>query len=267
MTDAVPILLAMIAVASAGGFLYVTRRSDPQPVADLGKVKSATWLIGFAVLAAALVAVMSEGNVALSAFAALIAVLSVLQWRLYQKRKYDAAFSRQFLPALEVIVRGLQSGMPLLSALQVVQKEIGGPVSVEFKRLLDDLSLGIPMSQAAERFAARMPAREVVFFAHVIGVQHRTGGRLSEALGNLADTLRAQQHFAQRVRTLSQEARSSAVIIGVIPLFVAFGLFLLSPSYITVLFTTGTGQIVVLLSCLWMGAGAYIMKRMVQIDA
>lgn len=267
MTEWLPILLALIAAASAGAFLYVTRRSDPNPVADLEQAKSAAWLIGAAVLAAALVTVFSDGNVALAAIAALVAVLAVLQWRLYRRRKYDAAFSRQFLPALEVIVRGLQSGMPLLSALQVVQKEIGGPVSVEFKRLLDDLSLGIPMSQAAERFTARMPAREVVFFAHVIAVQHRTGGRLSEALGNLADTLRAQQHFAQRVRTLSQEARSSAVIIGAIPLFVAFGLFLLSPSYITVLFTTGTGQIVVLLCCLWMGAGAYIMKRMVQIDA
>jgi tight adherence protein B len=267
MTDAVPILLAMIAAASAGAFVYMTRRSDPLSVADMGKARSALVLAGSTLLAAALAAVLSDGNVALSAVAGLVAALAVLQWRLYRKRAYDAAFSRQFLPALEVIVRGLQSGMPLLSALQVVQKEIGGPVSIEFKRLLDDLSLGIPMSQAAERFAARMPAREVVFFAHVISVQNRTGGRLSEALGNLADTLRTQQHFAQRVRTLSQEARSSAIIIGVIPLFVAFGLFLLSPSYITVLFTTGMGQIVLFLSCLWMGAGAYIMKRMIQIDA
>lgn len=182
------------------------------------------------------------------------------------QRRYRAGFRRQFLPALEIIVRGLRSGMPLLPALQVVQKEVSGPVQAEFRRLLDDLSLGLPLPQAVERMAERLPLTEVQFFAAVIALQARTGGRLSEALENLAGTLRGRDLLDQRIRTVSQEARTSALIIGVLPLFVMLGLFLLNPDYIMPLFVHPLGQAVLAGSALWMGCGVWIMKRMTVID-
>lgn len=212
------------------------------------------------------VAVLANGVGLASITLGLMAPLAFLQWRAYRLRKYQDEFAKQFLPALEVIVRGLKSGMPLIAALQVVQKEIGGPVQTEFRRLLDDLSLGMTLAQAVERLATRIPSREAGFFAHVVAMQSRTGGRLSEALGNLADTLRARNQFVQKVRIVSQEARSSALIIGALPFLVAFVLFLLNPAYISLLFTTTLGQVVAVLCLAWMGLGALIMKRMVEID-
>ena len=184
----------------------------------------------------------------------------------HQLARYRAGFRRQFLPAIEIIVRGLRSGMPLLPALQVVQKEVGGPVRIEFRRLLDDLALGLPLAQAVDRMADRIPTTEVQFFAAVIGLQARTGGRLSEALENLAGTLRARDQLDQRIRTVSQEARTSALIIAVLPLLVMLGLFLLNPDYIAQLFIHPLGQAVLVGSALWMGCGAWIMKRMTVID-
>lgn len=211
-------------------------------------------------------AVVTQGIGLAAVTLGLIAPLAFLQLRAFRARRYQHEFAQQFLPALEVIVRGLKSGMPLIAALQVVQKEIGGPVQAEFRRLLDDLSLGMTLAQAVERLATRIPSREAGFFAHVVAMQSRTGGRLSEALGNLADTLRARNQFAQKVRIVSQEARSSALIIGILPFLVAFVLFLLNPAYISLMFTTTLGQVVVVLCLVWMGLGALIMKRMVEID-
>jgi tight adherence protein B len=118
-------------------------------------------------------------GVALGAGLGPVVVWQFLQWNL---RRYRAGFRQQFLPALDIIVRGLRSGMPLIPALQVVHKEVTGPVRAEFRRLLDDLALGLPLTQAVERMATRIPTTEVQFFAAVIGFQARTGGRLSEAL-------------------------------------------------------------------------------------
>lgn len=192
----------------------------------------------------------------------------VVVWLVLQRgqARYRTAFRRQFLPAVEIIVRGLRSGMPLISALQVVQKEIDGPVRIEFRRLLDDLALGLSLSEAVERVTDRVPLTEVQFFAAAIAFQARTGGRLSEALENLAGTLRARTQLDQRIRTVSQEARTSAVIIGVLPVFVALGLFLLSPEYISLLFADPMGQAVLIGAGAWMLCGIWIMRRMTVID-
>jgi tight adherence protein B len=217
-------------------------------------------------LGAGVGALVANGVGLVSIALGLMAPLAFLQLSAYSVRRYQDDFRGQFLPALEVIVRGVKAGMPLIAALQVVQKEVGGSVQMEFGRLLDDLSLGMTLAQAVERLAARIPSRETLFFAHVVAMQSRTGGRLSEALGNLADALRARDQFAQKVRVLSQEARTSAIIIGALPFVIAFLLFMLNPSYVSVLFTTPMGQVVVAISLMWMGVGALIMKRMVEID-
>lgn len=182
-----------------------------------------------------------------------------------RRRAYIDGFGYQFLPALEIIVRGMRSGMPLISALEVVRTEIGGPVRVEFQRLLDDMSIGLSLTQAVARLAERVPLTEVQFFSIVISVQSRTGGRLSEALENLAGTLRDRAQLALRIRTVSQEARTSAAIIAALPVFVTAGLFLFNPSYISVLFTQPIGIAVFCVCLVWMAVGSLIMKRMTEI--
>lgn len=182
-----------------------------------------------------------------------------------RRQAYLAGFGHQFLPALDIIVRGMRSGMPLISALEVVRTEIGGPVRIEFQRLLDDMSIGLSLTEAVDRLADRVPLTEVQFFAIVIGVQTRTGGRLSEALENLAGTLRDRRHLELRIRTVSQGARTSAAIIAALPVFVTAGLFLFNPSYISVLFVHPLGIAVFCFCLLWMAVGSLIMRRMTEI--
>lgn len=192
--------------------------------------------------------------------------LSIWLYVRRQRAAYLRGFDRQFLPALDIIVRGLRSGMPVIAALQVVQRETEGPVRTEFRRLLDDLSLGLTLTQAVDRLAERVPLTEVRFFAVVIGLQSRTGGRLSETLENLAGTLRDRNQLNSRIRVVSQEARTSAKIIAALPVFVAGGLFLLNPAYISVLFTQTLGIVVLCVSLFWMGLGGFIMRRMTEIN-
>lgn len=182
-----------------------------------------------------------------------------------QRQAYVQGFAQQFLPALDIIVRGMRSGMPLIAALDVVKREVAGPVQIEFQRLLDDMSIGLSLPHSVERLAERVPLTEVQFFSIVIGVQSRTGGRLSEALENLAGTLRDRKHLELRIRTVSQEARTSAAIIAALPIFVTAGLFLFNPAYISVLFTQPTGLAVFGFCLLWMVIGSLVMKKMTEI--
>lgn len=175
-------------------------------------------------------------------------------------------FSADFANAIDIIVRGVRSGMALADGLKTIAAEMDEPLRSEFATVVRDQTLGVPLDEAVQRLADRVPLSETSFFAIVIGIQSKTGGNLSEALSNLSKVVRGRKHIAAKIRAMSSEAISSAAIIGSMPPLVMGVLFLVSPDYLSVLFTTGTGNLILAGSLVWMGIGCLVMRGMIRFD-
>lgn len=175
-------------------------------------------------------------------------------------------FSAEFPNALDVIVRGVKSGMPLIDCLKSIASDAQEPVKGEFTEIIEDQTLGVPIDEALHRMANRVPLSEANFFAIVIAIQSRTGGNLSEALGNLSKVLRDRKNLRGKIRAMSAEAKASAGIIGSMPIVVATLLYFVSPDYIGLLFSTSLGHIVLAGSGLWMFTGILVMRQMINFD-
>ncbi|WEX75057.1 type II secretion system F family protein [Sinorhizobium numidicum] len=188
---------------------------------------------------------------------------------IYVNAKRKARFKRfgaEFPNAVDVIVRGLKAGLPMTDCLRVIAAEAQEPVKGEFVTIAQDQTLGIPVDEAVQRMCERIPLPEANFFAIVIAIQSRTGGSLAEALGNLSKVLRERKKMAGKIKAMSAEAKSSAGIIGALPFFVAGAVYLTSPDYIALLFTTLIGKIVLGGCALWMSIGTFIMRKMINFD-
>jgi tight adherence protein B len=175
-------------------------------------------------------------------------------------------FSDEFPNAVDVVVRGVKAGLPLIDCLKVIAAEAQQPVSTEFQEIVEDQTLGMPLPEAVERLPERIPLSETNFFAIVIAIQARSGGSLSEALSNLSKVLRDRKKMAGKIRAMSAEAKSSAGIIGSLPMVVAVLVYFTSPDYILLLFQTTTGNIVLGISGLWMFIGVMVMRKMINFD-
>lgn len=177
-----------------------------------------------------------------------------------------ATFASEFPNALDIIVRGVRAGLPLADCLRIIGAEAQEPVSGEFRSIVHDQTFGIPLDEAVERMAERVPLSESSFFAIVIAIQSRTGGNLSEALGNLSKVLRDRKQMKAKIKAMSAEAKASAGIIGSMPVAVAVLLYFSSPDYIALLFTTPAGNIVLAGSGLWMLLGILVMRKMINFN-
>lgn len=175
-------------------------------------------------------------------------------------------FSAEFPNAVDVIVRGLKAGLPVSDCLRVIAAEAQEPVRSEFIAIVQDQTLGMPIDEAVQRLWERVPLPEANFFAIVIGIQSKTGGSLSEALGNLSKVLRERKKMQAKIKAMSSEAKSSAGIIGVLPFLVAGAVYFTSPDYMSLLFSTLTGKIVLVGCALWMGMGILVMRKMINFD-
>lgn len=176
------------------------------------------------------------------------------------------AFTASFPDAVDVIVRGVRSGIPLTDCLRIVASDSQEPVRTEFGATIDDLAMGMAVEDAVQRMSDRVGLEEVRFFSIVIAIQSRTGGNLSEALGNLSIVLRDRAKMRGRIRAMSSEAKASAAIIGSLPPIVCFLVFLTSPEYVGLLFSTVQGNAVLVASGLWMMCGIGIMRKMINFD-
>lgn len=183
-----------------------------------------------------------------------------------RRKKYQNAFLDELPNAVEAIVRGVKTGLPLNDSMRVVARDTKEPVRSEFGRVLDQQSFGFSMTQAVQVLYERVPLPEVNFFVVVISVQHQAGGNLSEALGNLARVLRNRKKMKQKVAAMSSEAKASAGIIGALPVVVAILVSLVSPEYLQPLFTTPIGNLWLGIAFLMMCFGAFVMNRMIQFD-
>ncbi|MBI4921169.1 MAG: type II secretion system F family protein [Devosia nanyangense] len=183
-----------------------------------------------------------------------------------RRKKHQNAYLEELPNAVEAIVRGVKSGLPLNDSMRLVAKEAKEPIKTEFQRVLDQQSLGKSTTDAVQIMFDRMPLAEVNFFVVVITVQQQAGGNLSEALGNLSRVLRNRKKMKQKIKAMSSEAKASAGIIGSLPFIVGILVSLTTPSYMVPLFTTTIGQIWLGIAVIMMSFGVWVMSRMIQFD-
>ncbi len=187
--------------------------------------------------------------------------------RLLLKRKAakrQKKFLEEFADALEAIIRLLKAGMPVSEAISMVGREFTGPVGEEMSKIYDTQKVGIPLEEACRIAIKRMPLTEMQMFATGIAIQAQTGASLSEVLGNLSNVIRSRFKLKRKVKALSSEAKSSAMIIGALPLVVSTGIYFINPEHIMVMFQESIGKILLAGAVVWMCIGIFIMKIMIN---
>jgi len=173
-------------------------------------------------------------------------------------------FSSHFADAVDVIVRGIKSGLPVHDCFKIIARESPAPLGPEFQRLVEGLGVGLTLQQALDKMYERMPTPELKFFAIVIGIQQKTGGNLAEALANLSTVLRARKMMGEKIKALSSEATASAGIIGSLPPAVMILVSVTTPAYMARLFTDPRGQFMLMVAVVMMSFGVFVMKRMIS---
>lgn len=175
-------------------------------------------------------------------------------------------FLSLFPDAIELIIRGLKSGLPAAESLTVVGQELPDPVGTEFRRVSDNMRLGQPLEDALWEAATRIPLADFRFFVISLSVQKETGGNLTETLENLANILRRRQQMKLKIRAMSSEARASAYIIGSLPFILGVIIYFLNPDYASMLYTDPRGRFMVGLGLSWLAIGAVVMAKMVRFE-
>jgi tight adherence protein B len=202
-----------------------------------------------------------------SAVMAFAAGMGLPRWILaFLKRRRERRFIAGFADAIDVIVRGVKAGLPLGDCLRIVANDAAEPVKSEFRAVVETQTIGMPLGDACARLYDSVPLAEANFFGIVISIQQKAGGNLSEALGNLSRVLRDRKKMQAKIRAMSMEAKASAVIIGSLPLCVMFLVYITSPNYIELLWTTDLGRVMLACSATWMSIGVLVMKKMINFD-
>ena len=189
------------------------------------------------------------------------------RWALsYLKKRRETNFLKALPDAVDVIVRGIKAGLPLFESIKVVAADAPEPLKSEFLAIIETQAIGMPLGEACARLFERMPVPEANFFGIVIAIQQKSGGNLSEALGNLSKVLRDRKKMAEKIQAMSMEAKASAGIIGSLPPIVMLLVYLSTPDYISLLWTHPTGQLMLVGCVIWMTMGILVMKKMINFD-
>ncbi|MBX3306253.1 MAG: type II secretion system F family protein [Nitrospira sp.] len=184
---------------------------------------------------------------------------------LWRKSQRLAMFKRQLPEALELVARALRAGHAFSVGLKMVGEEAADPIGKEFKRVFDEVSMGVALQQALDNMTHRVDSVDLRFFTTSVLVQRETGGNLAEIIDSLAGLIRQRFELQLKVKALSAEGRISAVILLGLPFVVGALLFKTSPDYIGLLFTDPIGRNLVTGGCIMMVVGAITMKRMVNL--
>jgi len=191
--------------------------------------------------------------------------IALPRWVLnFLKSRREKAFTAEFANAIDVIVRSVRSGLPTNEALRIVARELPDPVGSEFNTLCEGLKVGVTLEQGVKKMLESMPTAEVNFFGIVMTIQQKSGGNLSEALGNLASVLRDRKRLEGKIKAMSSEAKASAGIIGSLPPGVMGIVYLTTPDYIKLLFTEHMGNLMLAGCVIWMSVGIGVMRKMIN---
>jgi len=212
-------------------------------------------------------AMFAGGGLVGAAGLAFAAGFGLPRWALsFLKKRREKAFLKALPDAVDVIVRGIKAGLPLFESIKVVAADAPEPLRSEFLAIIETQAIGMPLGDACARLFERMPVPEANFFGIVVAIQQKSGGNLSEALGNLSKVLRDRKKMAEKIQAMSMEAKASAAIIGALPPIVMILVYLTTPDYIALLWTHPTGQLMLVGCVIWMSTGIFVMKKMINFD-
>lgn len=198
---------------------------------------------------------------------AFAAGLGLPRWVLsFLIKRRQKAFLEEFANAIDVIVRGVKAGLPINDCIKIISTESAEPVRTEFRGLVEGQRVGVSLEQGLTRVYERMPLAEVNFFQIVIAIQQKTGGNLAEALSNLSKVLRERKKMRGKIQAISQEAKSSAAIIGALPPGVMAVLYFSAPSYLDPLLVTTAGHMIIVGGLMWMTIGVLVMRKMINFN-
>jgi tight adherence protein B len=216
---------------------------------------------------ALLIAVLAGAGLLPALAFAFAAGFGLPPWLLkFLKKRREARFLNALPDAVDVIVRGIKAGLPLLDSLKLIASEASEPVRSEFRAIIETQTVGIPLGEACLKLYERIPVPEANFFGIVVSIQQRAGGNLSEALGNLSRVLRDRKKMKAKIQAMSQEAKASAAIIGSLPIVVMGLVYFTSPNYIELLWTEQFGRMMLACSAFWMSVGIFVMRKMINFD-
>ena len=213
------------------------------------------------------IAMLAGGGLLAAVGLAFAAGFGLPRWSLsYLKTRREKAFLKALPDAVDVIVRGIKAGLPLFESIKVVASDAPEPLKGEFLAIIETQAIGMPLGDACARLFERMPVPEANFFGIVIAIQQKSGGNLSEALGNLSKVLRDRKKMAEKIQAMSMEAKASAGIIGSLPPIVMLLVWISTPDYIALLWTHHIGQFMLVCCVGWMTIGILVMKKMINFD-
>ena len=184
----------------------------------------------------------------------------------FLKKRRETSFLNAFPDAVDVIVRGVKTGLPLGDCLKVIAAEAQEPVKSEFRAIMETQNVGLPLGDACAKLYERIPLAEANFFGIVISIQQKAGGNLSEALANLSRVLRDRKKMQAKIKAVSMEAKASASIIAALPVAVMTLVYITSPDYIELLWTASLGRLMLAGSAVWMFMGVMVMRKMINFD-
>ena len=211
--------------------------------------------------------VMVPGGLIGAAALAFAGAFGLPRWLLsFLKKRRESRFLQVFPDAVDIVVRGVKAGLPLLDCLKMIMTESPEPVKSEFRAIVETQAIGMPLGEACGKLYEDMPLPEANFFAIVVAIQQKSGGNLAEALGNLSRVLRDRKKMKAKIQAMSQEAKASAAIIGALPVAVMTLVYVTSPQYISLLWTQPIGRVMLAASAIWMFAGVMVMRKMINFD-
>jgi tight adherence protein B len=179
-------------------------------------------------------------------------------------KRRQKKFIQHFADGMDIIVRGVRTGLPLGDCLKIIAHESPDPLGAEFRRVVEAEGVGVPIEICLEQMYERVPISEVNFFATVLNIQKTTGGNLGESLSNLSTVLRSRKILAEKIKALSAEAKMSAMIIAALPIVVMGLVYIMSPDYMAELFTTDRGQTNLMIGGVMMVLGITVMRKMID---
>jgi tight adherence protein B len=184
----------------------------------------------------------------------------------FLKKRREAKFLQGFPDAVDIIVRGIKAGLPLLESMRIITSDAPEPLKSEFRAIIETQTIGIPLGEACGKLYERIPVPEANFFGIVIAIQQKAGGNLSEALGNLSRVLRDRKKMKAKIQAMSMEAKASASIIAALPFAVMILVYITSPDYIELLWTHPMGRMMLVCCVAWMTIGVLVMRKMINFD-